>query len=125
VAGTPDDVGLLNPGDQGQAEFLLRGEKEGFHTLNFDINATLDGLPVGPVTLSGKATGGVLVRNPFFDMTFTVPSVIRRGEPFKVYATVTNIGQGIANDVGVTIDSSRLSGATLVGDSTQRIDTLK
>ena len=48
---------------------------EGFHTLDFDIAAVLDGLPTGPVTVTGKATGGVLVRNPYFDMTFTVPAV--------------------------------------------------
>ena len=62
-----------SPGEQGQAEFLIRGEKEGFHALDFDINAMLEGLPVGPVTVTGKASGGVLVRNPYFDMTFTVP----------------------------------------------------
>ncbi len=85
----------------------------------------LDGLPVGPVPLIGRAEGGVLVRNPFFNMTFTVPSVTRRSEPFKLFATVTNIGQGIGNDVTVTIDASRLSGATLVGSATQQIDTLR
>ena len=36
------------PGEQGQAEFLIRGDKEGFHKLDFDINAMLDGLPIGP-----------------------------------------------------------------------------
>src|SRR6185503_10106673 len=125
IPGTADDLFVLHPTDQGQAEYLLRGEKEGFHPLTFDISAVLDGLPVGPVPLSGRATGGVLVRNPFFNMTFTVPSATRGGEPFKLFATVTNIGQGIGNDVTVTIDSSRLSGATLVGSPTRRIDTLR
>ena len=36
----------------------------------------------------------MLVRNPYFDMTFTVPSVVRAGEPFKLFVTVNNIGQG-------------------------------
>jgi hypothetical protein len=35
----------------------------------------------------------VLVRNPYFNMTFTVPAVVRSGEQFSVYATVTNISQ--------------------------------
>ncbi|HYR28344.1 MAG TPA: hypothetical protein VEU30_07755, partial [Thermoanaerobaculia bacterium] len=42
--GTSDDVGSLRPGEQGEAEFLIRGEKEGFHTIDFDIAATLEGL---------------------------------------------------------------------------------
>ncbi len=122
---TADDVDKLDPAQQGQAEFLIRGEKEGFYPLEFDVNATLDGLAIGPVGIKGKARGGVLVRNPFFDMTFTVPSVVRKGEKFPVFATVTNIGQGIANDVTVTLDSSRISGATIVGDQTLQVDTLR
>jgi hypothetical protein len=123
--GTEDDADRLAPGEQGQAEFLLRGEREGFHTLAFDIAAVLEGLVSGPVNIKGKASGGVLVRNPFFDMTFTVPSVVRRGERFKLYAAVTNIGQGIANDVTVSLDAAALSGARLVSDQTVHIDTLR
>jgi hypothetical protein len=123
--GTADDVAVLRPAQQGQAEFLIRGEKEGFHSLEFDIDATLEGLAVGDVGIRGKARGGVLVRNPFFDMTFTIPSVVRKGEPFSMFATVTNIGQGIANDVHVTLDASRMGGASLVGEPTQIVDTLR
>jgi len=39
--GTADDVNILNPGDQGQAEFILRGEKEGFHQISFNIQGIL------------------------------------------------------------------------------------
>ncbi|HEX2874243.1 MAG TPA: carboxypeptidase regulatory-like domain-containing protein [Polyangiaceae bacterium] len=123
--GTADDTARFRPGEQGQAEFLIRGEQEGFHSLEFDVEATLEGLPVGPVTVTGKARGGVLVRNPFFDMTFTIPSVVRQGETFSVFATVNNIGQGIANDVNVTLDASALAGAVLVGEGTQHVDTLR
>ena len=123
--GTADDVDRLVPGEQGQAEFLIRGELQGFHALNFKIAAVLEGLPTGPVQLTGQTTGGVLVRNPYFDMTFTVPSTVRKGERFKLFTSVTNIGQGLANDLTVTIDASRLSGATIVGDPIRRIDTLQ
>src|SRR5262249_13271128 len=117
VPGTGDDTSRFSPGQQGQAEFLLRGEKEGFHNIDFDIAGVLDGLPVGPVTITGTARGGVLVRNASFDVSFTVPAVVRRGEKFKLYATVTNIGQGLGNDVQVTIDSAALSGAHLDCDA--------
>ena len=122
---TGDDRGDLGPGEQGQAEFLIRGDLEGFHTIGFDISAALDGLPIGPVTVTGKASGGVLVRNPYFDITFTAPAVVRDGEPFSLFATVTNIGQGIANDLNVSLDAAALSGLHLVEGGTQQIGTLR
>ncbi|HEX2060055.1 MAG TPA: carboxypeptidase-like regulatory domain-containing protein, partial [Thermoanaerobaculia bacterium] len=125
LLGTGDDVVTFGPGAQGEAEFLLRGEKEGFHQIDFDIAATLDGLVTGPVTVTGSGSGGVLVRNPFFDMTFAVPAIVRRGEPFKMFVTVNNISQALANDVQVTLDGARMSGARIVGDTTKSIDTLQ
>jgi hypothetical protein len=123
-SGTADDVNNLNPGDQAQAEFIIRGEKEGFHQISFDIHGILDGLATGPVKITGNAQGGVLVRNPFFDLTFAVPGVVRSGEQFKVYVTVKNISQSIANSVQLTLDASRMSGATLLSDQTLTIDTI-
>ena len=122
--GTGDDVAELRAGEQGQAEFLIRGDKEGFHKLEFNIAGVLDGLPTGPIDVTGKAVGGVLVRNAAFDVSFTVPTVVRAGEPFKLYATVNNIGEGIGNDVSMTLDSSSMSGLRLIGDARMSIDTL-
>ncbi|MBY0495129.1 MAG: carboxypeptidase regulatory-like domain-containing protein [Cyanobacteria bacterium] len=123
--GTPDDVASLRAGEQGMAEFLVRGDAEGFHNISFDIEGVLDGLPTGPITVTGTARGGVLVRNPFFDVSFTLPTVVRAEEPFKLYATVTNKGQGIANDVSMTLDSGSLSGVQLLGSGTRSIPMLK
>ena len=121
--GTPS-VSTLNPGDTGQAEWTIRGDKEGFYNINFAINATLEGLPTGPVDVTGSAMGGVLVRNPYFNMTFTVPGVVRSGENFNVFATVTNISQAPANDLTVNIDSSSLSGVELTSGAIPPIPTL-
>jgi hypothetical protein len=114
----------LLPGEFGRAEVTLRGEREGRHDVDFDIRAELLGLPVGPVTLEGSAHGVVLVRNAYFDVTFTVPTVVRADEEFSVFATVTNVGQGTGNDVQMTLDASRLSGARLLSAGTQTIATL-
>jgi hypothetical protein len=124
--GTDDDVAALNPAEQGQAEFLLRGEQEGFHTIEFDIAATLDGLPTGPVQVAGKAKGGVLVRNPYFDVSFTVPSVVRTDEVFPLYVTLTNTGKGAANDVNVQLDWQTISNVELVdpADGKTSIDSI-
>lgn len=122
--GTPDDVDGLNPGEQGQAEFLVQAKEEGFYTLKFDIHAELEGLPVGPIGISGAATGAVLVRNPYYDMTFTLPSVVRADEPFTMFATITNIGKGIGNDVTISLDEQALSHLRIDGDRVQHINTL-
>jgi len=122
--GTGDDIGTFAPGQQGETEFLIRGEKEGFHTIDFDVEAMLDGLITGPVKVAGSGQGGVLVRNPYFDMTFTAPAVVRNAEHFTLFVTVNNISQSLANAVSVTLDSSRLSGAHLVGPGTLTIDTI-
>lgn len=124
VVGTADDVVTLAAGQQGQAEFLVRGDLEGYHTLAFDIDANLVGLPTGPVKIKGRATGGVLVRNPFFDVSFTAPAVVRQNEPFRLYATITNKGQGVANAVSMTLDQGRMAGLRLVGSGTQTVATI-
>jgi hypothetical protein len=114
----------LNAGQTGQAAWTVVANAEGFYPINFAINATLEGLPTGPVNLIGSASGGVLVRNPYFNMTFTVPGVVRKGENFNVYATVTNTSQAPANDLTVTIDAAKLSGAKLAGNPPPPISTL-
>ncbi len=121
--GTPS-VATLNPGDTGQAQWTIRGDKEGYYTIGFNIGATLEGLPTGAVTLTGTAMGGVLVRNPYFDMTFTVPGVVRKGELFNVYATVSNISQVAANNLTVNFDQSSLSSVILVSPPSPVIPTL-
>ena len=52
--GTPDDSGLLRPAESGQADFTIEGLKEGSHKIDFDINATLEGLPIGPIKVKER-----------------------------------------------------------------------
>ena len=122
--GTEDDATWLSPGEQGEAEFLVRGEFEGFHTIDFDIRAILDGLVTGPVRIKGRAQGPVLVRNPYFDVSFTVPGVIRTGETFKVFVTLTNLSEVPANKVSVTLPEGMASGAQFLGPLPPEIPTI-
>ncbi len=115
----------LDPGDTGEAEFLIRGEKEGYHAIDFDIKATLQGLATGPVAISAKTSGGVLVRNPYFNMTFITPGIVRKDDEFSLYVSVWNISQALANNLQVSLNNNQLSGALLLSDATLTIDTLR
>jgi hypothetical protein len=100
------------PGEQGQAEFLLEGRREGFHEIRFDITGFLEGLPVGPIPIEGVARGGVLVRNADFHLAFGVPGTVRAQEEFTLWLTVTNTSSAHAALVRVSLGAG-LSGATL------------
>jgi hypothetical protein len=85
-SGTADDIAVIPPLTQGQGEFLVEGLAEGGHTFDISINAVLQGLPSGPVRLTGQAAGAVFVRNPTFAVTLAHPRTIRSGEPYDLYA---------------------------------------
>jgi hypothetical protein len=121
---TLNGASTLNAGQTGQAQWTIVANSEGFYSVNFGINATLEGLPTGPINVTGSANGGLLVRNPYFNMTFAVPGVVRSGELFNVYATVTNISQAFANNLTVAIDAASLSGVTLGSPPAPPIATL-
>ncbi|MGE5243771.1 MAG: carboxypeptidase regulatory-like domain-containing protein [Betaproteobacteria bacterium] len=122
--GTADDVASLGPGQTGQAEFLVEGLREGTHTIDIQMTGTLNGLPVGPVPISGSAVGAVLVRNPKFTLTFTHPDAVQAGEQYTLDVTVSNTSTSPANFVSLSLLPQNISGATIVGDSTQQIDSI-
>lgn len=124
--GTADDGSVIAPQAMGEGEFLVEGLREGFHTVDIALSGTLDGLPSGPVEIQGAAVGAVLVRDPTFDITLAHPRTIRAGEPYDLYATITNTSTGPANLVSVSLDPRGVSGAILDpgSESTILIDTL-
>ncbi|MCI0438180.1 MAG: hypothetical protein L0177_03510, partial [Chloroflexi bacterium] len=122
--GTADDIPTIPPLASGEAEFLVEGLKEGSHTLDIAINAVLDGLPSGPVELTGQAVGLVLVRNPTFDLTLGHPRTVRSGEPYDLFATITNTSLSPANFVSVNLDPRSISGAQLVSEDSVVFETL-
>lgn len=125
-AGTANDMSVIQPGESGQADFTIEGLKEGTHKVDFDIIATLEGLPVGPVTLKGKASGSILVRNPDFSVTLGHPAAVRAGEVYDLFVTLSNTGKSTANLVSVGLDPRALSGASFVAGeaNSKTIDTI-
>jgi hypothetical protein len=101
--GTADDILTLGPGESGNAEFLVEGRREGSHVIEMALEGMLNGLPVGPVPITGRAAGAVLVRNPKFTLTFTHPEIVTAGEAYTLDVTVTNTSESPANFVSVNL----------------------
>ncbi|RIL05407.1 MAG: hypothetical protein DCC71_10460, partial [Proteobacteria bacterium] len=110
LLGTVDDRARLQPGETGQAEFLVEGLKEGLHVMDLTIDGVLDGLG-SPRRIRGFAAGSVLVRNPKFSLAFTHPRTIRTGEPYTASVTILNTSTSPANLVSVSLPEASLSGA--------------
>ncbi|TVR51684.1 MAG: hypothetical protein EA425_06600 [Puniceicoccaceae bacterium] len=117
ILGTADDIPRLNPGQTGQAEFLVEGLQEGLHVMELQLRAILDGLAAGPVEVSGRAAGSVLVRNPRFSMAFVHPRTVRAGEPYEATVTILNTGGTIANLVSVELNANNISGGILESET--------
>jgi hypothetical protein len=122
--GTFDDILTLGPGQTGNAEYLVEGMREGSHVVEMQMTGTLEGLPIGPVQIQGRAVGAVLVRNPAFTLTFTHPDVVSAGEPYSLDVIVTNTGPSPANFVSLNLFPRNVSGATVVGSSSREIETI-
>lgn len=121
VLGTADDVGRLFPREGGQAEFLVEGLREGLHILDVKLSGVLEGLPAGPVEVSGLAAGSVFVRNPRFAVAFTHPRRVRTGERYTASITILNTGGSPANSATVTLPKNALSGTQLEDDQAETI----
>lgn len=122
--GTADDNGRLQPGESGQAEFLVEGLQEGLHVMDLKLRASLDGLVAGTVAIEGRAAGSVLVRNPKFSMAFCHPRTIRAGEPYEAQVTILNTGQSAANLVSVNLTAASLSGGVLESPESVELGTI-
>ncbi|MGH9901522.1 MAG: hypothetical protein ACRD68_06865, partial [Pyrinomonadaceae bacterium] len=114
--GTGDDTARLTPGQSGQATFLLEGLREGLHTVSFDLEGTLEGLPRGPVTVRGEVPGSVLVRDASFAVTFTHPAVVRAGQEYDLAMTLYNSGARDIQGAFAELAHGGVSGAALVGE---------
>ncbi|HBB87753.1 MAG TPA: hypothetical protein DC047_09075, partial [Blastocatellia bacterium] len=118
--GTGDDTTSFSAGQFGQASFLLEGLKEGLHPISFDLEAMLEGLPSGPVKVSGTVPGAVLVRDASFAVTFTHPGVVRAGTQYDLGMTIYNSGQTDINGAFAQLPPNSISGAEFVGQDTGR-----
>src|SRR5207237_937539 len=81
------------------------------HLDQIKITGTLDGRPIGPVKISGSATGVVEVRNPTFALTLSHPATVTAGEEYDFNVIVTNTSETPANFVNLSLLPRSISGA--------------
>ena len=100
-----------------QAEFLVEGLSEGTHKVNFDITGDLYIPQLGKtLPMVGEAGGLVQVRNPTFNITLAHPDVVREGEAYSIFATVTNTSSSPANLFQLGLNTRSMSGARVADD---------
>ncbi|MGA2656274.1 MAG: LamG-like jellyroll fold domain-containing protein [Verrucomicrobiota bacterium] len=121
VPGPPPGVNVLQPGQSGQAQFLVEGLQQGLAVMNINLTGDLYGLAAGMVQVQGKAAGSVLVRNPNFSIVFSHPSVVRAQEPYVASVTLLNTGHSPANLLSVTLNQNSISGALLAPGQTETV----
>lgn len=122
--GTADDIDIILATFSGMAEFLAEGLKEGTHIVKVDFEGTLSGLPSGDVPVKGTASGAVIVRYPEFSVSFAHPSVVRTGEEYDIFVTITNTSNTVANLVSLTMPKTRLIGTKLLSDERIEWETI-
>jgi len=85
ILGTADDITFLVAQASGEADVLAEGLQEGTQLVQFDIEGVVDGLPGGKLqTVTGRAQGAVLVRDPTLNVTVTHPEVVRADEQYPL-----------------------------------------
>ncbi len=101
----------LGPSEQGAASFTLEGLVPGTHVFTLAIEADLERPGRDVLPLAGKLKAAVEVVDARFNLSFNHPDVVREGEPYTLYATVTNLSRATQYLVTVELDSSRITGA--------------
>jgi len=102
---------VLFPGEQGQATWTLEGLRPGTHTVTMDLEGDIarpgrENLPV-----LTRVQAAVEVVDARFNVTFSHPDVVREGEEYTLFVTVSNQSQAAQNLVKVKIRAESMTGA--------------
>ncbi|HSL81754.1 MAG TPA: hypothetical protein VLF66_03205, partial [Thermoanaerobaculia bacterium] len=102
---------ILDPGEQGTAAWTVEGLRAGTHTLAIEVTGQnvrpgRDAMPV--LSLTQAAVEEVDAR---FNLTFSHPDVVREGEAYTLFVTVTNLSRATQNLITVDLDEQHVTGA--------------
>ncbi len=102
---------VLDPGEQGSAAWTIEGLEAGTHTLSIDVTGQIDRPGRDPLPVLSRTQAAVEVVDARFNLTFSHPDVVREGEAYSLYVTVTNLSRATQNLISVDLDEQHLSGA--------------
>ncbi len=102
---------LLFPGEQGSAAWTVEGLQAGSHTLQIDVTGDLVRPGREPFPVLSRIQAAVEVVDARFNLTFSHPDVVREGEGYSLFVTVTNLSRATQNLISVDLDEQHLSGA--------------
>ena len=111
----------ISPGLQGSASWAVEGLRAGKHLLKMEIAANLVRPGRDPLSINGAVEAVVDVVDARFHLTFNHPGIVRDGEAYSLYVTVSNLSRRAQSDVGVSLDGNAISGAELAGPPPDRI----
>ena len=118
---------LLFPGDQASAAWTVEGLVAGSHALQIDVTGELERPGRDPLPMLSRLQAAVEVVDARFNLSFSHPDVVREGEAYTLFVTVTNLSRATQNLISVDLDEEHLSGAEKADehdDLVRRIDSL-
>ncbi|HKV08514.1 MAG TPA: carboxypeptidase regulatory-like domain-containing protein, partial [Thermoanaerobaculia bacterium] len=102
---------FLSPGKQGSAAWTVEGLAAGTWTLQMDISASLARAGREPFPLLSRIQAAVEVVDARFNLSFSHPDVVREGEEYTLFVTVTNLSRATQNLITVDLDEAHMTGA--------------
>ncbi len=118
----------IEPNQQGTASFTLEGVVAGTHVVAIEVNADLERPGRAVLPLAGKLKAAIEVVDARFNIAFNHPDVVREGEAYTLYVTITNVSPNFWEEaVSLALIADEATGAHREDpgdDFTRRIDTL-
>jgi|GEM_PF-5747628 len=105
-----DGSRILDPGEQGSAAWTIEGLAAGTHTLAIDVTGQIERPGRDPLPVLSRTQAAVEVVDARFNLTFSHPDVVREGEAYSLYVTVTNLSRATQNLITVDLDEQHLTG---------------
>lgn len=102
---------VLSPGEQGFASWTVEGLVAGTHSLAIDIAGELLRPGRDPLPVASRAQAAVEVVDARFNLTFSHPDVVREGEEYSLFVTVTNLSRVPQNQITVQLRREHITGA--------------
>jgi hypothetical protein len=115
----------LFPGEQGAAGWTVEGLLAGTHTLQMDITGELVRPGRDRLPLLSRIQAAVEVVDARFNLTFSHPDVVREGEAYSLFVTVTNLSRATQNLITVDLDEQHMTGAHPEDPSDPLLETIE